>query len=89
MNLIKKARVFATAAGRAALMDRPDNRRKIMTKEKSFCFSVSGEEMQQFFATVEEARAAASSAPWADGRVFRHEVPLGDHAGFAEAGEEI
>ncbi len=57
--------------------------------KNSFCFAASGEEAQQFFATEEEARAAASSAPWADGRVFRHEVPLEDHSGFAEAGEEI
>ena len=60
-----------------------------MTNENNVCFAASGEDLQQFFATEEEARRAAASAPWADGRVFRHEVPLEDSSGFAEDGEEI
>jgi hypothetical protein len=51
-------------------------------------FVASGDEMQQAFASLQDAMAAAQNAPWADGRVFRHDCRPEDFSGFGELGGE-
>lgn len=54
--------------------------------KKEFCFCATGDDRQQWFARFADARRAAISAPWADGRVFRHNCPISAAAGFGEIG---
>ena len=53
-------------------------------------YCATGEEMQQWFESFEEAKDAAKKAPWADGNVFAHhladdEIP----SGYGEIGGEF
>ena len=57
--------------------------------KKEFCFCVTGDECQQWFEKFSDARRAAIYAPWADGRVFRHDCPITVACGFGEIGGRL
>lgn len=54
-----------------------------------YIYAASGDTMQQFFKSFAEARKAATSAPWTDGRVFRHTCSWKDRPMFAEEGKLV
>lgn len=58
------------------------------TTAPAVVFVASGDDRQQAFACMEDAVQAAKFAPWADGRVFRHDCRPEDFSGFAEIGGE-
>ena len=58
-------------------------------KKKQFSFCATGDDCQQWFSTFSAARRAAVSAPWADGRVFRHAVSLSEASGYGEVGGRL
>jgi hypothetical protein len=58
------------------------------TTGSSETFVATGDEMQQAFASLQDAQQAAQNAPWADGRVFRHDCRPEDFSGLGEIGGE-